>query len=579
MTDDRMMDKLRGAPFYLDDSGIEFVTKTLAGMTDDDKLRQLFCLITYSSDEDFCRHIAKDVRPGGYMSRTMTTDDCLKTAEYMQKYSDIPMLVAANLESGGTGVTSDGTTLGKPMAVAATNEAKYARRLGEVCGAEGSAVGVNLAFSPVVDIDYNWRNPITNTRTFGSDPARVASMGRAFIKEIQKHGVAATAKHFPGDGRDERDQHISPSVNDLSVENWDKTYGSVYRAAITAGTKAVMIGHIMLPSYERYFSPCIRDDEIMPASVSYNIVTRLLKERLGFGGLVITDSSTMAGITAMLPRNKLVPMTIAAGCDMFLFTKDLDEDMTAMRRGYEDGIITKERLDDAVTHILALKASLGLHEKKKAGTLVPQSETAKKIIGQRKFRRWSRETADASVTLVKAEEGVLPLCPARYKRVLFCPIEKRTDGASIFASTDSQNGKLRDALIKEGFSVDEFKAPEGLEGMMQPAAEVTGKYDLIIYCTSLATKSNQTTVRIEWANPMGANVPVYVHSVPTVFVSLENPYHMIDVPQVKTFINCYGGSDEVIKALVEKLCGRSDFRGRSPVDPYAYKKQTNGSLY
>ena len=567
------------SPFNLTPSGEAFVKNTLSGMSTDDKIRQLFCLVTYNDDEEYCKKIARDVRPGGYMSRAMTTDECLRTARRMQMYSKIPMLVAANLESGGTGVTTDGTTIGKQMAIAATGDNENARRLGEVCGVEGAASGVNFAFSPVVDIDYNWRNPITNTRTFGSDPSRVAAMGRAFISEIQRHGIAATAKHFPGDGRDERDQHVSPSVNDLSCEDWDKTYGAVYRAAISAGVKAVMIGHIMLPSYERYFSPGLRDDEIMPASVSRNIVTGLLREKLGFNGLIITDSTTMAGITAMLPREKLVPMAIAAGCDMFLFTKDLEEDISFMRRGYEDGIITEERLNDAVSRILALKASLGLHEKKESDGLVPSDSAAHALIGQMQHKEWSREVADESITLVKEEDGVLPLTPARYKRILFCPLDKKSEGASIFASTDMQNARLAEALRKEGFEVDEFKPSAGFEGMMQPVSAVTKKYDLILYCASLATRSNQTTVRIEWANPMGANVPVYVHSVPTVFVSLENPYHMIDVPQVKTFINCYGGHPEVIEALTEKLCGRSRFTGKSPIDPYAYKKPGIGASY
>lgn len=468
-----------------------------------------------------------------------------------------------------------GTMLGKPMEVAATDDPEQARRLGEVCGVEGAAVGANWAFAPIIDIDYNWRNPITNTRTFGSDPDRVRKMGVAYVEEIQKHGMAASIKHFPGDGRDERDQHVAISINDMSCEEWDKTYGAAYSACIEAGAKTVMVGHIMHPAYTRYFRPGIADSEIMPATVSREIVTDLLRGKLGFNGLIVTDSTTMAGIATMMPREKMVPLSIAAGCDMFLFTKSLDEDIQYMHKGYEDGVITKTRLDEAVTRILALKASLGLHKKQENGTLVPSLEEAKEVVGQAKFRMWSKECADRAITLVKEENGVLPITPDRYKRVLFYSLENKTDGATIFNVDESENKRFCKRLRDVGFDVTEFVPSPGFEGMMKPVSEFTDNYDLIIYSASLQTKSNQTVVRIEWANPMGANVPIYSHTIPTVFVSLENPYHLVDVPHIRTMINCYAGSDEVIDSLIEKLMGISPFRGISPIDPFCGKWETH----
>lgn len=562
---------LKEKPFYLNDEDIRWVEETLNSMSEEDRIRQLFCLITYNDSEDYCRFIAEQVRPGGFMSRVMPLEECISAVEKMQKYSRIPMLVAANFEAGGNGMVADGTVLGKPLEIAATGETEQARRLGEVCGAEGAAVGANWAFAPIIDIDYNWRNPITNTRTFGSDPERVKEMGRAYVEEVQKHGLAASIKHFPGDGRDERDQHVAMSINDLSCEEWDATYGAAYQACIDAGALTVMVGHIMQPAYTRHFRPDIQDREILPASVSYELVTKLLREKLGFNGLVITDSSTMAGVATLVPRRKLVPMAIAAGNDMFLFTKNLDEDLGFMMDGYREGVFTEERLNEAVTRILALKAHLKLHIRQKEGTLVPKTEEARKIVGQEKFVAYSRECADKSITLVKEEAGVLPLSPEKYRRVLFYPLEPKDDGLSIFGAGIGANEKFRLALEKEGFQVDVFEPSGGFEGMMAPVAEITEKYDLIIYAASLQTRSNQTVVRIEWKNPMGINVPTYVTEVPTVFVSFENPYHLVDVPHIRTFINCYCGYDSVIDALMEKLTGRSAFKGVSPVDPFCGK--------
>lgn len=567
-------DDLKKNPFYLSDSDIAWVEDTLASMTTEDKIHQLFCLITYNDDEDFCKFIGQKVRPGGFMSRVMPTEQCISATNKMQKYSKIPMLVAANLEAGGNGMSSEGTILGRPLEVGATNDVEQARRLGEVCGVEGAAVGCNWSFGPIVDVDYNWRNPITNTRTFGSNPEMVKEFGKAYVVELQKHGLAACIKHFPGDGRDERDQHIAPSINDLSCEEWDKTYGAIYKESIDAGCKTVMIGHIMQPAYTRYFNPSIEDKDIMPATVNKELVTDLLRNKLGFNGLIITDSSTMAGVASLITRDKMVPMSIAAGCDMFLFTKSLDEDMEYMTKGYEDGIITDERLNDAVTRILALKASLKLHEKQKEGTLVPTVEYAKATVGQQRFIEWSKECADKSITLVKEEKGVLPISPEKYKRVLFYSLENKSEGQTIFNVDESQNAKFKDALVKAGFEVEEFKPTAGFEGMMKPVKEFTDNYDLIIYAASLQTKSNQTVVRIEWANPMGANVPIYCHTIPTIFISFENPYHLIDVPQVRTFINCYCGFNTVIEELINKLLGKSSFKGVSPIDPFCGKWET-----
>lgn len=560
-------DHLTAAPFRLDASAVDWVLSTLSGMTVDDKLRQLFCLITYSDDEDDLIRLSRDVRPGGVMLRPMPLDACRRTCTVLDRHARVPLLLAANLECGGAPTVAEGTLMAKPMQVAAMPEGRtdYAEHLGTVCAREGRAAGLNWAFAPVADVDFNWRNPITNTRTYGSDPETVADLTEAYVRAAEGEGIAACAKHFPGDGRDERDQHIAPSVNDLDVGTWDRTYGEIYRRAIRAGVRSVMVGHILFPAGERNLHPGFGRGEILPASVSRGVVTGLLREKLGFNGLIVTDSSTMAGVGALLSRRELVPMTIAAGCDMFLFAKDYDEDLTAMREGLASGILTRERLDEAVTRILALKASLGLHVTPFGDRLPPASE-ARATVGCKAHRQWAEDAAAGSVTLVREERGVLPLTPARYPRVLFIPLDNRQPGATVMPGDDAQNDRLRRALEDAGFSVTTFEPSPGYEGMMQPVSAVTDRFDLILYAASLATRSNQTTVRITWKPPMGADVPTLVHTVPTVFVSLDNPYHLADVPQVRTYINCYGGTQAVVDALVERLTGRQPFTGVSPVD-------------
>ncbi len=560
---------LKESPFFLNDEDIKWVIETRDSLSIKEKISQLFCLIAYSAEDEYLNYLAKDLKIGGIMCRVMPTDEMCKTVEVLQKSSKIPFLISANLETGGAGVCLEGTKLGSQMSIAACGDSKMAKNLGEVCGKEGSVLGVNWSFAPIVDIDYNFRNPITNTRTFGSDKDLVKECGVEYIKEIQKYGVAACAKHFPGDGVDERDQHLVTTVNSLSCEDWDNSYGLIYKSMIEAGVKTIMIGHIMLPSYSKYFNPNIKDKDIMPATLSYDLVTKLLKEKLGFHGLVITDSTTMAGLNMALSRDKLVPMTIASGCDMFLFTKNLEEDFKYMEEGYNKGIITKERLDDAVTKILALKASLGLHKKSN----LPDYDNIKNTLGCIKYKEYAKEVADKSITLVKEEKNILPINPTKYKRVLFYSLESSA-GNMGFSVAVGANNKLMDKLKAEGFEVTLFKPKPGFEGTMASAEEIKNNYDLIIYSANLATKSNQTTVRIEWCEPMGANVPVYITTVPTIFISLENPYHLLDVPRVRTYINTYSSTDIVLNSLVDKLLGRSNFKGISPIDPFCGKWDT-----
>lgn len=559
-------EKLKKKPFYLNDNDIAWVEKTLNNMTEEEKIGQIFCLIAFSDDKEYLKNLLDTVKPGGIMCRPMPLEQAVEANRFLQENSKIPMLIAANLEKGGNGAVSEGTSFGSPMEIGATKDYEQGYRLGDICGAEGSAAGINWAFAPIIDIDYNFRNPITNTRTFGSDPEVVKNMGAEYVKAVQKYDMAASIKHFPGDGMDERDQHLVTSINSMSCEDWDKTYGEAYRTSIEAGAKTVMVGHIMQPAYSKKLNPSLEDRDILPASLAPELVTDLLKEQLGFNGLVVTDASTMAGMIIPMTRAKAVPQAIAAGCDMFLFTRNLEEDYEFMKKGVEDGIITSERLDDAVTKVLGLKASLKLHNKKEENTLLPNLEDAKKVIGNEKHLEWAKECADKSITLVKEEKGVLPISPDKFKKVLLYYIGGTQ--SPFYGARQGVDEIVKGKLEKEGFEVDIFSPGEGFEGMVAPFSSVVGKYDLIIYVANLATKSNQTIVRIEWDEPMGANVPVYMEMVPTIFISVENPYHLIDVPRVKTFINTYHSSDIVLDSLFDKLMGKSEFKGQNPVDPF-----------
>jgi beta-N-acetylhexosaminidase len=489
-----------------------------------------------------------------------------KTHNFLQENSKIPLLIAANLEAGGDGTAVDGTAYGKQMQVAATNDTEYAYKLGMISCGEGAAVGCNWAFAPVVDIDMNFRNPITNVRTYGNDPEKVLANGLEYLRAAKECNVAVSIKHFPGDGVDERDQHLLTSVNSLSCEEWDKTFGKVYKGLIEAGALTTMIGHIAMPAYQKKFNPEFKD-KVVPATLSPELLNGLLREKLGFNGMIVTDATPMVGFTAAMGRDVAVPTAIASGCDMFLFNKDLAEDYEFMMSGYKNGIITEERLHDSLTRILATKAALKLHEAQKNNALI-KDEKELSAIRSAEHVEWAYDCADKAITLVKDTQNLLPINPNKHKIVLLQILGD-------FPSNERVASTLKELLKKEGFEVVDY-VPENFGMPLDNVSDIKSKYDLVLYIGNIENASNKTVARINWHTffGLGNNLPWFVEEVPTMFISVANPYHLLDVPMVKTYINCYSNNEFVLEKVVDKILGKSEFKGVSPIDPFCGREDT-----
>lgn len=580
---------VKAKPFFLDDDAAAWIEATLAAMSDEEKIGQLFCPLGATDDKNVLQMLTQH-GIGGIMYRPGHAQNVQDTHRLLQEYSKIPMLLAANLEAGGNGAALTGTNFAKPLGVAATNDDEMGYWLGKIACAEGAALGLNWAFAPIVDIDMNFRNPITNLRTFGSDPDRVIRMASGYMRAADEEGLAVSIKHFPGDGVDERDQHLLTSVNSLSCEDWDATYGKVYKTLIDQGAKTVMIGHIAQPAWQKALASDSDkyENSTIPASLSHELMTGLLRGRLGFNGLIVTDATPMIGFTAAGPRAETVPLSIACGADMFLFNKSLEEDYGYMLAGYHRGVFTEKRLDEAVTRILALKASLGLHKKQAAGTLVPPPE-ALSVLGCAKHLAKAQECADKAVTLVKDTAGLLPLSPQKGNRVYLNILEP--DGAMNTPLKTAFKAKLE----AEGFEVelrnrdanvdimsvfsgqsDDPHAMELMREIFEKVDDFKRRYDLAIFVANYETASNNVVVRLQWQGllGMGNDAPWFVAEIPTLFISLANPYHLLDVPMIKTFVNAYSATPAVIDAVTEKIMGRSAFKGVSPVDVSCGREDT-----
>ena len=550
-------------PFYLTEEQVQWVESTYDSMSLEEKIGQLFCPIVFTKDEKELKELVETKHIGGMLYREGPGEELRQSHKILQDASRIPLLTASNLEYGGNGSAIEGTYYGREMLAAATGDVERAYQLGKVSCSEGAAVGVNWSFAPVVDLDLNYHNPITNVRTFGSNLQTVIDMGKAYIRGAKEEGVATSVKHFPGDGVDERDQHLVTSVNALSCKEWNESYGKIYKEMIEAGTLTVMAAHIALPAYEEYFDqkPCER---ILPATLSGNLLKKLLREQLGFNGLIVTDATPMVGFCSAMDRATAVPLSIENGCDMFLFNRNMEEDFRLMREGYEKGILSDARLEEAVKRILATKAAMHLPEKQEKGQLVPDA-SALDILNCETYDRWAKECADEGVTLVKDIQKLLPIDPKKHKRVL---LELMGDFPS--------NKRVCESFVRElearGFEVTVYE-PEGFEVMEDSVESFKSRYDLIFYVGNIETASNKTVSRLNWHTMfgLGNNMPWMVHEMPALFVSVGNPYHLLDAPMIKTFVNGYCNSEYVIHAVVEKLCGDSEFKGKSPIDPFCGK--------
>lgn len=582
------MVNLKAKPYNLSNEDIKWVESTIQNMSDEEKVGQLFFQLTAGIDEAYLKNLVEKYHLGGCRYNNMPAKAVRMQNVILQNNSKIPLFIACNTEAGGNGACSDGTFIGSGIKIGATQNEEYAKLLGKYANEEAHAIGCNMAFAPVCDIHYNWENTEVVARAFGNDVQRVASMSKAYMQGAHTiDGFACTAKHFPGNGQDFRDAHISNNVNSFNEEEWMATYGEVYKTLIDNGLDAIMGGHILMPNYMRDVNPDIKDDEMLPATLCPEIMTGLLRDKLGFNGMVVTDASHMVAMTNRMTRKEMLPASINAGCDMFLFFNDPDEDFATMLEAYQTGKISEERMNEALTRILGLKASMGLNKKSKA-ELVPQCDLGA-IIGKPEYKELEKRISQDAITLVKyKDEDVLPLTPEKYKRIMIVYVKGPAgpmDALVQMAMGGGANKKnpaedLRDRLIEQGFDAFIYESP--LEKIKKQIA-AGEKPSLNIYFAGKNAiedfKSQQdlviTLCDVANGRPAfglskgGGEIPWYVFELPVVAISVNAPTMLADIPMVRTYINAYDSKASTLSALVDNLTnGKDAFKGKDPIDSF-----------
>ena len=556
------MDELRTQPVSLSKDAQTWVDRTRDAMSVEDKIAQLFVLSAKAEDAANLGDILKH-RPGGIQRYPgPDLEPAWSMAREILERCEIPPLMSGDVEGG---MTSFGFATATPnqMGIAACDDLALSNQLAELVAAEMRALGFNWSLMPVVDINSNYRSGVVGTRSFGSDIGRIADQASTYIKVLQVNGIAATAKHWPGEGMDERDQHLVTTVNPQSVEEWRASFGRIYSSQIYDGVMAVMSAHIAFPAYERMIEPQIGANAFRPATVSAALNQRLLREELGFRGLIVSDATVRGGLTSWMDRASAAPAVIENGCDVFLFSRDVAQDMAHMLSGLRTGLLSEDRLEAAVTSVLSLKAKLGLHYRS-VDERLPSLAEAREILRAPAHLKIAQHSAERSITLVKDVERLLPLEPSRYRRiVLFSNLGWSFISGALAREFDT----LRQGLATRGFEVRDYD-PEA-----PPTSEDT---DVVLYALGQDATAAFGTITIDWAELHGGMRRAMLRfnrEIPTVMVSFGHPYFLNDATGISTYVNAYSAIPAAQLAAVQALTGELPFTGRSPVDPFCGQEQ------
>jgi beta-N-acetylhexosaminidase len=549
-------------PLALSPADRLWVERTRDSLDTEARIAQLFVL---SSREDTAEETAglSAVAPGGIhrfpsgdlAAAWRATRDALDRAE-------VPLILSGDIE-GGTTSYPFATHIPNQMGIAACDDLTLSEELAAIVARESRALGYNWSFTPVVDINRAFRNAIVGTRSYGAATETVLAQARAYVRVLQAHGIAATAKHWPGDGIDDRDQHLTTTVNSLDLAAWEDSFGRIYRALIGDGVMTVMSAHIALPAFLRSLVPDAGREAFCPTSVSHLLNQVLLRDRLGFRGLIVSDATPMGGLTSWMDHEAAVPALIQNGCDVFLFSRNPRSDMALMLKGLRDGRLSEARLDEAVTRMLTLKAKLGLHRVTAEERLAPL-DVVREQLRQPADLATATRAAGQGLTLVKDTQALLPLDPVRHRRVTVIG----EAGWSFFSGAPERSFMpFHEEMQQRGFEL----RPYDRDHFPTPADT-----DLLVYLVGQEATPSLGHIYLDMARLHGGPrkaMAQFNREVPTLLISFGQPYYLYDAPNFSTYINAYCSLADNQRELVRRLVGEAGFTGRSPVDAFCGKEQ------
>jgi beta-N-acetylhexosaminidase len=503
------------------------------------------------------RNSIEKEKVGGF---TMSVGSPLEIAQKlnaMQRMSAVPLLIGADLEFGAgyrarggifAGIDLGGAVVFPPeMALGAARDTMLAYEQGRLTAREGRALGIHIAYAPILDVNNNPANPVINTRSYGEDPQLAGAMGSAFIRGVQDNGMIATGKHFPGHGDTGINSHLALPVIEVSRARLDTVELVPFRAAISAGVGAIMSFHGAMP---------VLDSSGAPGTLSRAVLTTLLREEMGFGGLIISDAMDMRGVLDKYGAVEATKRAVGAGADILIQPLDVTQTIDAIVEGVSEGRYTEARLDSSVNRILSWKQRLGLQR----GAVV-NIDSARRIVGDSIHAASARVAAERSITLVRDNFGQVPLKPKpkskRGMRVLSITVARRSD----LAAGGTFNAELR-------------RVYPGLRAEFVDSDDPAGKYELLMRTAdSVDTIIIGSYVSHKWDVATANAPPAFVKFVDKltarkkrpIVVALGNPYLLQQIPKVPAYLVAWGGFPVSQGAAARALLGMIEISGRLPI--------------
>ena len=538
--------KFPPAPVILTDLDTDQLLRTLSPR---DKIAQLVMAWipgTYMAYDDAAfrrmEQWVDELHVGGLIVSVGSPLDIAAKLNRLQAGAELPLLIGSDLEGGTSIRLNGGTPLPPNMGVGAIGSDSAAYEVGRITALEGRAVGIHLAFAPVADVNNNPDNPIINTRAFGEDPATVGRLVAAEVRGLQEHGMLATAKHFPGHGDTGTDSHLALPVIGSDWRRLDSIELVPFRAAIGAGVEVVMSAHIALPA--------IVPGELRPGTVAPGVLTGILRDSLGFRGMVVTDALNMAGVADAYGAAAGV-RAFLAGADLLLQPADPAAAIAAMEVALENGEYTIERLDRSVRRVLDAKRALGLFARR----TVPL-DSIPAVVGGAAFQATAREMAARSIVMVKDVGGIVHgLRRARPSLglVIYGEEDNRTVGQALA-------GELR----AQGFSVSALRlGPASGRASYDSAAALVARQGTALFAVADRPVAGRGTIGVP--APLLALLGGAVRVRPTILLSLGNPYLISRVPEIGSYLIAWRSNPTTEVAAARALAGAAPISGRLPI--------------
>ncbi len=573
------------SPVHLDKKGEKWARESLKKMSLEQKIGQMFMIwsqarfLNVDSPEYIrLRDTMRRYHLGGFGLTVRYEEGLLEknppleaamVTNQLQKDSEFPLIFGADFERGLAFRLKEGTDFPHAMAFGATGNAEFARQAGRITAQESRAIGVQWNWFPVADVNSNPANPIINTRSFGEDPKLVGDMVAAYIEGAHEYGMLTTAKHFPGHGDTDSDSHTS-----VPIVNQDKAYFEnialpPFRAAIKAGVDAIMVAHILAPALDP------ASDHV--ASVSPAIVTGLLKQQMGFTGLVVTDAMDMNGLTKLFPEGgsaaagRAAVAAVKAGNDMLLIPSNLEGSYNGLLQAVRGGEIPESRIDESVLKILRAKASAGLNKAK-----LVDINAVNEIVARPASLATAQQIADAAVTLVRDNHQVLPLKATRPgtnapQNAYQPPAETHNRTLLLIFTDDSRSdwGRMVDQQVRLRIPDTQvmYIDPRDAAGLTQPVMDAVQQAEKVIaavYVVPSAGKiGNSMTVQDAMASLLREVLQAAAGK--TVVAAMGNPYIATQFPEIQTYVCTFSNSQVSELSAVKAMFGEIPMPGHLPV--------------